>query len=139
MSRRGRGDAPWCLAARLGATAQTLFLENKINRLYRLEKNMQPEDFMSQVPLWVVVSLGKEVIITKDFVGPCETYPKGCRGILTAIEVYASADRIGKPYATVALDPNDYSYLENFDFQDIEPVVRKIKYSLNIERGVIAF
>jgi hypothetical protein len=101
------------------------------------QHDLQPEDFMSQIPLWVVVTLGKEVILKRDLVGPCETYTKGCRGILTAIDT--DSDNGFAPYAIVALDPNDLGYLENFEFDDIEPVADRIKYSLDVQRGVIAF
>lgn len=97
-----------------------------------------PEDFMSQIPLWAVVSLGKEVMLKGDFVGPCETYTKGCRGILAGIEVCAE-NYAGAPYAVVSLDPNDLGYYENFRFDEIEPVADRIKYSLDVQRGVIAF
>lgn len=93
---------------------------------------------MTQIPLWVVVSLGKEVMLKGEFVGPCETYAKGCRGTLHSIEVY-HANYGGAPYVVVALDPADPSYLENFRFDEIEPVADRIKYSFNPQEGVIAF
>jgi hypothetical protein len=98
---------------------------------------MQPPEFKSSMPLWVVVSLGKPVLLKREFVGPCETYAKGCMGILTAIDT--DPDDGYSPYAIVALDPNDHGYLENFTFDDIEPVADKIKYALDVQNGVIAF
>lgn len=95
------------------------------------------EDHMTQIPLWVVASLGKQVALSTEFTGPCETYTKGCRGTLSAIMVDTNYG--GMPYALVALDPNDETYLENFRFNEIQPLTSKIKFSLNIERGVIAF
>lgn len=96
------------------------------------------EDDMTQIPLWVVASLGKEVVLEADFVGPCETYLRGCRGILAGIEI-CRQNFHGAPYAVVALDPNDDTYLENFRFNEIRPVPNKVKFSLNIEEGIIAF
>jgi len=92
------------------------------------------EHLMSQMPIWIVATLGKEVALTREFVGSCETYTRGCRGILTAIESGG-----GVPYAVVALDPQDPGYLENFPFDHIRPVVDRVKFSMDIERGVIAF
>lgn len=105
---------------------------------FKSDPHHVPEDFMSQIPLWVVVSLGKEVMLRGEFVGPCETYAKGCRGTLQSVEVY-QANYGGAPYAVVALDPLDPSYLENFRFDEIEPVANRIKYSFNPQEGVIAF
>jgi hypothetical protein len=95
------------------------------------------EDFMSQIPIWVVASLGKEVMLEREFAGACETYAKGCRGILTAIDTdYRNGYA---PYAIVALDPEDETYLENFEFSDIRPISNTVKFSLNMEKGIIAF
>ena len=91
----------------------------------------------TQIPLWVVASLGKEIILDKEFAGSCETYMRGCRGVLSGILVDENYG--GSPYAIVALDPNDTSYLENFLFDDIRPVSENIKFGLNIEQGIIAF
>lgn len=96
------------------------------------------EDFMSQMPIWIVASIGKEIALTRDFVGPCETYSVGCRGILRAIECYPWNNE-GKAYALVSLDANDPEYVENLTFDHIRPVVNKVKFSLNIEKGLIAF
>jgi hypothetical protein len=92
---------------------------------------------MTQIPLWVVASLGKQIALSTEFVGSCETYTKGCRGTLSAIMVDSNYN--GMPYAVVALDPEDETYLENFRFDEIEPLTSKIKFSLNIERGIMAF
>jgi hypothetical protein len=85
-----------------------------------------------------VASLGKEVVLAVDMVGPCETYQAGCRGVLAGIEI-CRKNYDGAPYAIVALDPNDDTYLENFRFSDLMPVTNKVKFSLNIEEGIIAF
>lgn len=95
------------------------------------------EDQMTQIPLWVVASLGKQVALATEFVGPCETYIKGCRGVLSAIMMNENYE--GKPYALLCLDPEDDSYLENFLFEDIEPISDKVKFSLDMEHGMIAF
>jgi len=96
-----------------------------------------PEDFMSQIPIWVVACLGKEIMLEREFVGACETYEKGCRGRLTAIDT--DPENGYAPYAIVALDPNDEGYFENFEFFDIRPVTDTVKFSVNIEKGIIAF
>lgn len=90
---------------------------------------------MKKIPLWVVASLGQEVVLLVEYVGPCETYLPGCRGTLTSIQV---ADD-GSFYTTVALDPNDPGYWENFTFDQIRPVPVKVGFSLDIEQGYIAF
>jgi hypothetical protein len=105
---------------------------------FQQDRVLAPEEFMSQIPLWVVVCLGKEVMLSTEFVGPCETYAKGCRAVLCGIECYPWNNG-GKPYALLSLDSNDPSYVENFKFSDIEPVADRIKYSLDVQRGVIAF
>jgi len=100
--------------------------------------DMQPEDFMSKIPLWVVACLGKEVMLKGEFVGPCETYARGARGVLCGIETYPW-NFGGKPYALISLDREDPGYVENFPFEDIEPVADRIKYSFDPQQGVIAF
>lgn len=99
---------------------------------------MEPEYFPSQLPLWVVACLGKPVMLTREFAGPCEIYSKGCEGILCGIECYPWNNG-GVPYAIVALDPNDPSYVENFPFDHLQPAADRVKYSLDVQQGVIAF
>lgn len=91
---------------------------------------------MHQIPLWVVATLGKQVALTSPFVGPCETYGVGSPGILTSIQWDESG---GGFYGTVALDSQDISYLENFSFDQLRPMRNRVPFSLDIERGVIAF
>lgn len=88
-----------------------------------------------EIPLWVVASLGKRVALVKDFVGPCETYEAGCEGVLTTIQ----ADDGGSFHVTVALDPNDPTYWENFTFDQVRPPHAQITFQLDIERGAIVF
>lgn len=95
------------------------------------------EDQMSQIPLWVVASLGKQVLLTDEYVGATETYPAGHKCLLQGLLVNENYD--GQPYAIVSLDKEDDSYLENFRFNQIRPVSNKVKFSLNIEQGLIAF
>jgi len=95
------------------------------------------EDKMTQVPLWAVASLGKKVLLTVEYVGPCATYPVGHTGLLQGILVNENYG--GCPYAIVSPDADDESYLENFRFDEIRPVSDKVKFSLNIEQGIIAF
>lgn len=96
------------------------------------------ENFMSQVPIWVVATLGKEVALTRDFSGPCQTYPVGFRGILRGIECYPWNNG-GKAYVIVSLDPHDPEYVENLTVDQIRPIVDSVKFSFNLERGLIAF
>jgi hypothetical protein len=96
------------------------------------------EQEMTQIPLWVVASIGKQIALTTEFQGPVHRYAAGSRGKLLAIMVDEDNYQ-GKPYAIVALDPNDESDMENFPFKHIRPLVDRVKFSLNIERGIIAF
>jgi hypothetical protein len=95
------------------------------------------EDQMTKVPLWVVASLGKPVLLTAEYAGPDRTYPVGHSCLLQGILVNENYD--GLPYAILSPDPEDDSYLENFRFDQIRPVTNKVKFSLNMEQGVIAF
>lgn len=92
---------------------------------------------MKVLPLWIAASLGKHVVLRNEFVGPCETYPAGAVGVLAGIMI--DEENPGRLYTVVALDPTDDSYLENFGFDEIEPIDHKIKMSLNIEEGLMAF
>jgi hypothetical protein len=96
------------------------------------------EDFMSQVPIWVVATIGKEVALTREFSGPCETYSAGSRGILRGIECYPWNNG-GKAYVIVSLDLHDPDYVENFTIDHIRPIVDKVKVSFDLQNGVIAF
>lgn len=93
---------------------------------------------VTEIPLWIVASIGKQVVLATDFAGPCETYAKGCSGLLSAIMV-DSHNYDGVPYALVALDPQDDSYLENFRFDEIAPASGSTRFRLNMEEGLIAF
>lgn len=92
---------------------------------------------MSTIPLWVVASLGKKVLLTKDFEGSCETYRAGCQG--TLISIQAPVDDWQDFHVTVALDPNDMSYEENFSVDAIRPLTNRVAFSLNIEEGLMRF
>jgi hypothetical protein len=105
---------------------------------FRQERDMALEDFKLEVPLWIVACLGKQVALAVEFVGPCETYSKGCQGILHGIECYPWNNG-GAPYALVALDPKDPSYVENIAFDAIEPSASRVRYSLDVQRGLVAF
>lgn len=90
---------------------------------------------MKKIPLWVVASMGKQVVLVRDFVGACQTYPAGSKGTLTSIQ----DDDNGNCYATVGLDATDPDYWENFEFADIRPGSTQVKFTLDIEEGYIAF
>jgi hypothetical protein len=89
----------------------------------------------NEIPLWVVASIGKQVALAVEFSGSCETYEAGCEGTLTSIQWRED----GSFLATVALDPNDPDYWENFTFDQLRPASGQVKFSLDVERGVIAF
>lgn len=95
------------------------------------------EDQMTQIPLWAVASLGKKVALTTPYVGACQTYPVGHTALLQGILVNENYD--GLPYAILSPDEQDPGYLENFRFDEIRPITNKVKFSLNIEQGIIAF
>jgi hypothetical protein len=90
----------------------------------------------NSIPIWIVASLGKEVVLRRDFVGTCETYRAGCRGRLVSIQ--APIDGWQSLHVTVALDPNDISYEENFAFEDIKPVAGEIG-SFDMQNGLLHF
>jgi hypothetical protein len=91
---------------------------------------------MNTIPLWVVANLGKKVRLTKDFIGTCETYRAGWEGTLVSIQ--APIDGWQRLCCTVALDPNDISYEENFSFDDIKPAAGCLG-SFQMEQGLIHF
>jgi hypothetical protein len=93
------------------------------------------QDFSSEIPLWIVASMGRSVAIKRDFEGACETYEAGCEGRLTSIQWRED----GSFLATVALDPKDPDYWENFAFDDLRPVTAEVQFSLDIEHGFIVF
>lgn len=88
-----------------------------------------------EIPLWVVATLGKQVVLTVKYEGPCTAYPAGWEGILTSIQV----DDEGGFYVTVALDADDPSYLENFDFDQVRPATYKASFQIDAERGILIF
>lgn len=88
-------------------------------------------------PLWIPAMLGKEVSLLVEFVGPCETYGVGSVGRLMGIMV--DDDEFAHSYAIVALDDQDISYLENFEFDQIRPVGQEVKMSVDMEEGVLVF
>jgi hypothetical protein len=93
------------------------------------------QDFQSEIPLWIVASMGKSVAIKRQFEGACETYEAGCEGRLTSIQWRED----GSFLATVALDPHDPDYWENFAFEDLRPVTAEVQFSLDIDHGFIVF
>lgn len=88
------------------------------------------------IPLWIIASLGKKVRLAKPFEGSCETYPVGWEG--TLISIQAPVDGWQTLHVTVALDPNDVSYEENFSLDDIQPISGATG-SFLLEEGLIRF
>jgi hypothetical protein len=92
----------------------------------------------SEIPLWVVACLGKSVVLTREFVGPCETYGVGREGRLVGI----LGDEEAGFHALVALDAHDPTYWENFTFSEIRAASGDVKFSLDLngpEGGSISF
>jgi hypothetical protein len=88
---------------------------------------------MNQVPLWIVASLGKSVQLVDLFKTSLKVYPAGSVGVLTSIQSG------GGLYVTVALDEEDETYLENFSFDQVQPIHDQVKFQLDLENGAIAF
>jgi L-rhamnose isomerase len=95
----------------------------------------QVEEFNVEVPLWLVASLGKKVALVKDFFDGVHIYPAGYEGVLMAIR---GAD-MPSVSVDVCINPDDPTDWERFTPSELRPVVDEISYSLDIERGVIAF
>jgi hypothetical protein len=88
---------------------------------------------MLKMPLAVVACLGGEVVLTKEFKGPCRTYPIGHHGTLTSIQ---HEDDRGLRF-TVSLDADDPSYWETFRLDEIEPAGGVVSFSLDVEGGFL--
>lgn len=88
------------------------------------------------IPLWIVASLGKKVRLAKPFEGTCDTYPAGWEG--TLISIQGPVDGWQTLHVTVALDPNDISYEENFDLESIKPLAGEMGV-FDIENGLLHF
>lgn len=91
---------------------------------------------MNSIPLWVVANLGKKVVLKNDFEGACETYLAGCEGLLVSIQAPIPGDQ--GLHVTVALDPNDPGYQENFTVDQVKPAAG-ILGSFHMEQGLIYF
>lgn len=94
------------------------------------------EHMESEVPLWLVASLGRRVALERDFRdSEGRVYPAGYEGILMAIR------GVDMPTVTVDVclnmaDPDDWERLMHWD---IRPPTKQISFALDIERGVVAF
>lgn len=94
------------------------------------------EQMKSEVPLWLVASLGRRVALERDYRDDDgRIYPAGYEGILMAVR---GADL---PAVTVDVclnmdDPDDWERLMHWD---IRPPAKQIIFELDIDRGVIAF
>ena len=95
----------------------------------------QVDSMKVEVPLWLVASLGKKVAIEKTFFDGVDIYPAGYEGVLMAIR----GSDFPELSVDVALNPEDPTDWERFSLWEIRPVADQISYSLDIERGVIAF
>jgi len=83
---------------------------------------------MSAVPEWVVQYLGRVVMLRREIEVGGNVYPVGYPARLVSIQsgwgYTALPGRPELPYATIALDPQDWSWEENVLFDVIEPVRR---------------
>lgn len=100
-----------------------------------MSKRVQPKNRAAAIPLWIVASIGRSVALKSDFQEYGVLYPAGRQGRLTS--VMARPD--GSLYATVAIDPADPDYWENFEFDQLRPVAAEVEFDLDIERGYILF
>jgi len=74
---------------------------------------------MSKVPDWVIPVLGASVSFTRQIELGGRIYSRGDSATLVSIQ--SGWPHAVEPYATVALDPQDWSYEENVPFDAIEP------------------
>lgn len=85
-----------------------------------------------EIPLWAVANLGKKVVLVHEFCTPTGMYLPGSEGIITGIR-----HENGAVFATVAIDPDDPTYLENFEFDEIRPVEDRVSFGVDMQRGVL--
>lgn len=79
---------------------------------------------MSAVPEWVVQYLSRVVMLRVDLETPRGVYEVGYPARLISIQSGFGQGFPETPYATIALDPHDWSWEENVPFDAIEPVRR---------------
>lgn len=93
------------------------------------------QESKSEVPLWLVASLGKKVVTRIETFDGVRTYPAGSVGVLMAIR---GAD-MPSLSVDVCLDPDDPSNWERLMHYDVKPAVAEVTFALEIERGMIVF
>lgn len=79
---------------------------------------------MSGVPEWVVQYLGRVVMLRCDLETSRDVYQVGYPARLVSIQSGYGQGHPERPYATIALDPEDWSWEESVPFDAIEPVRR---------------
>ena len=93
------------------------------------------EEFNAELPLWLVACLGKKVVTRIETFDGVRTYPVGSEGVLMAIR---GAD-MPSVSVDVCLDPDDPTNWERLMHYDVQPATAEVTFSLELERGVIAF
>lgn len=83
---------------------------------------------MAGVPEWAVQHLGRVVMLRRELEAGGNVYGRGYPARLVSIQSgWGHSGWPGHaetPYATIALDPEDWSWEENVLFEGIEPLRR---------------
>lgn len=89
----------------------------------------------NEIPLWLVASLGRKVALVNDFTDGVRTYPAGSVGILVSIR------GVDMPSVSVdvCLNPDDPTDWERFSPSELRAASGSASFSIDLERGVIAF
>lgn len=88
-----------------------------------------------EVPLWLVASIGKKVVLQEEFSDGVRTYPAGSEGVLMSLR----GDLLPRLEVDVCLNPNDPTDWERFALEQIRPASQEVTFSLELERGVMIF
>lgn len=114
----------------------SLRADQSLSNIAKRYKRYKSIGGIMEIPLWVVASLGKRVALVDGFEGPCEAYPPMHEGILAGIQYDEVSNQC---YTLVALDMNDLTYLENFDFSEIRPPHGPAVYVVNEKAESVVF
>lgn len=93
------------------------------------------DEWNAEVPMWLIACLGKRVALEREFFDGVRTYPAGSEGVLMAIR----GDAMPSVGVDVCLNPDDPTDWERFTPSELRPVALEVTFSLELERGVIAF
>ena len=89
----------------------------------------------NEFPLWLGASLGKPVVLEKDFDDGVRVYPAGSQGVLMAIR----GSEMPVISVDVSLNPDDPSDWERVPFADIRPLSGEMSYGVDMNRGLLIF